>query len=167
MESVCAVVCLGFPITGLSGVRVVSCLLVYSLEGVQDATTTTTSTTSKKQQVKAMLTLYCEQYWPGAAQVDHTHRTSRQRGWPRGFGALNSSPHSRIFAFVSVGSTPRSYLFISATGRIVVHTAPQCGTKPIRHVMLFFRDRRRAASLRHRNRAATTVLVCEQKQYPV
>ena len=54
-----------------------------------------------------------------------THiETSRRRGWPRGFGALNSSPHSRIFTFVSVGSTPRSYLFISATGRIVVHTAP-------------------------------------------
>ena len=90
MESVCAVVCLGFPITGLSGVRVVSCLLVYSLEGVQDATTTTTSTTSKKQQVKAMLTLQCEQYWSGAAQVVHTHRTSRRRGCPRGFGALKA-----------------------------------------------------------------------------
>ena len=32
---------------------------------------------------------------------------------------------------------------------------------------LHFRDRRGAASLRHRNRAATTVLMCEQKPYPV
>ena len=32
---------------------------------------------------------------------------------------------------------------------------------------LHFINRRAAASLRHRNRAATTVLVCEQKPYPV
>ena len=37
---------------------------------------------------------------------------------------------------------------------------------PIPYVTLLFRDRRGAASLRHRNRA-TTVLVCEQKSYPV
>ena len=114
---------------------------------------------------EAMLTLQYEQYWPGAAQVVHTHRTSCRRGWPRGFGALNSSPHSRIFTFVSEGSSPRSYLFISATGRIGVHTAPKCGTKPLRYVMLHFRDRRGAPSLRHRNRAAMNVLTCEQKPY--
>ena len=34
------------------------------------------------------------------------------------------------------------------------------------YVTLLFRDRRGAASLRHRNRA-TTVLVCEQKPQPV
>ena len=28
----------------------------------------------------------------------------------RGFGALNSSPHFRIFTSVSVGSSPHSYL---------------------------------------------------------
>ena len=60
-----------------------------------------------------------------ARHKSFTHiETSRGRGWPRGFGALNSSPHSRILTLVSVGSTPRSYLFIFATGRIVVHTAP-------------------------------------------
>ena len=32
---------------------------------------------------------------------------------------------------------------------------------------LHFINRRAAASLRHRNRAATTVLVCEKKSYPV
>ena len=86
-----------------------------------------------------------------------THiETSRRRGWPRGFGALNSSPHSRIFTFVSEGSSPRSYLFISATGRIDVHIAPKCGTKPLRYVMLHFRDRRGATSLGHRHRAART-----------
>ena len=36
---------------------------------------------------------------------------------------------------------------------------------PIRYVTHHFRDRRGAALLRHRNRAATTVLVCEQKPY--
>ena len=38
---------------------------------------------------------------------------------------------------------------------------------PIRYMTLHFRDRRGAASLRHGNRAATTVLVCEQKPYSV
>ena len=41
------------------------------------------------------------------------------------------------------------------------------GTKPIRYVMLHDRDRRSAASLRHRNRAATTLLVSEETPYPV
>ena len=46
-----------------------------------------------------------------------THRTSHRCGWPKGFGALNSSPHSRIFTSVSVSFRPRPYLFTSATGR--------------------------------------------------
>ena len=53
------------------------------------------------------------------------------------------------------------------TGRIGVHIAPKWGTKPIRYVTLHLRDRRGATSLRHRNHAATTVLVCEQKPHPV
>ena len=94
------------------------------------------------------------------------HRAGR--AWPRGFGALiNSSPHFWIFTSVSVYSSPRSYLFTSAMGRIGVHFAPKYGTKPIRYVKLHFRDRRDAASLRYRNRATTTVLVCEQKPSPV
>ena len=64
--------------------------------------------------------------------------------------------------FASLGSNPRFYLLTSATGRIGVHTAPKYGTKPIRYVILHFRDRRGATSLRRRNRAAITVLVCEQ-----
>ena len=31
---------------------------------------------------------------PGLEPVDHTRPTYRRRGWPRGLGALNSSPHS-------------------------------------------------------------------------
>ena len=38
---------------------------------------------------------------------------------------------------------------------------------PIRYVTLHLRDQRGAVSLRHRNRAATTVLVCESKPCPV
>ena len=38
---------------------------------------------------------------------------------------------------------------------------------PIRYVNLRFRDRRGADSLRYRNRAKITVLMCEQKPYPV
>ena len=47
------------------------------------------------------------------------------------------------------------------------HTAPKCGTAPIRYVTLHNRDRLGAASIRHRNRAARTVLVCEQKFFLV
>ena len=36
-----------------------------------------------------------------------------------------------------------------------------------RYANLHFRDRSSAASLRHKNRTATIVLVCEQKPYPV
>ena len=38
---------------------------------------------------------------------------------------------------------------------------------PLRYVTLHFRDRRGAALLRHRNRAATTVFMCEQKPNPI
>jgi len=86
---------------------------------------------------------------PGPAQVDHTHRTPCWRGWPWGFDALNSSSHSWIFTSVSLGSSPRSYFFTSATGRIGVHSAPKYGTKPIRNMTLHFQDRRKAASHRH------------------
>ena len=70
-------------------------------------------------------------------------------------GALNSSSHSSV----SAGSSPRSYLFISARGQIGVHTPPKYGIKPIQYVTLHFRDRCGVASLRHKNRAATTVLL--------
>ncbi|CAH3115267.1 unnamed protein product, partial [Porites lobata] len=46
--------------------------------------------------------LYCEQQRPGAARFVHTHRTSCRRGWSRGFGALNSNPHSCIYFRLSV-----------------------------------------------------------------
>ena len=108
-----------------------------------------------------------EQWRQRAAQVVHTHRTSCWRGWPRGLGKHNSSPHSWIFTSVSVGSSPRSYFFTSVTGRIGVYTSPKCGTKPLRYVTAHFRDQRRAVSLRHRNGAAQTVLMCEEKPHPV
>ena len=60
---------------------------------------------------------------PGVVQVVHTHWTSYRGGWPKGFGALNSNPHSWIFASVSVSFRPRPYLFTSATDRRGVHTA--------------------------------------------
>ena len=36
------------------------------------------------------------------AHFVHTHRTSCRRGWSRGFGALNSNPHSCIYFRLSV-----------------------------------------------------------------
>ena len=72
--------------------------------------------------------VWYEKQRPGLEQEVFTHRTSRQSGWPRGFGALNSSSLSWIFTSASVGSSPLSYLFTSATLRIPVHTASKCGT---------------------------------------
>ena len=44
----------------------------------------------------------------------------------------------------------------------------ETGLDPLlRYARLHFRDRRWAASLRYKNRAATTVLVCEEMPYPV
>ena len=82
--------------------------------------------------------------------------------------ALIPSPHSRMFTSVSVGSILRSYLFTSTTTvRIGVHSAPKYGTETIRYVTLLFRYWCGAASLRYRNHAEITVVVCEQKPYPV
>ena len=82
--------------------------------------------------------------------------------------ALIPSPHSRMFTSVSVGSILHSYLFTSATTvRIGVHSAPKYGTETIRYVTLLFRYWCGAASLRYRNHAEITVVVCEQKPYPV
>ena len=39
--------------------------------------------------------------------------------------------------------------------------------KRIRYVKVFFQGRRGAASLRYKNRAEITVVMCEQKPYPV
>ena len=88
-------------------------------------------------------------------------------GWPSGFGELNPSPHSIIFTFVSVSSSPCSYLFASARVRIPLHTALTCGTEPIPHVSLHFQDPRSAALLCYRNYPKITVLMREQKPYPV
>ena len=73
-----------------------------------------------------------EQQKPRAAQVVHTHWTLCRHSWLRGFGALNYIPCSWIFTFVSVASSPRSYLSSSATSKKGVHIAPMYGrTKPI------------------------------------
>jgi len=57
----------------------------------------------------------------------------------------------------------RSYFFTST----VRACSPKCDTEPIQYVTLYFRDQRGAASLRYGNRAKITVLMCEQKPYPV
>ena len=85
--------------------------------------------------------------WPGASQVVHTDQPSCRCGWAWGFGVLNSSPHSWIFTSVSVGTSPRFYLFTSATDRIGVHTAPKYSTKPVRYVTLHRRGARQVRSV--------------------
>ena len=84
---------------------------------------------------------------PGASQIAHTDQTSCRRGWPWGFGVLNSSPHSWIFTSVSVGTSPCFYLFTSATDRTGVHTAPKYSTKPVRYVTLHRRGARQLRSI--------------------
>ena len=49
-------------------------------------------------------------------------------------------PTQSSLSSVSVGCSPQSYLFTSATGRIADHTAPKYGKKPIRYVTLHFLD---------------------------
>ena len=64
----------------------------------------------------------------------------------------------------------RSCLWTNSPSRRIFEVAQKLSSivwTPIRYVTLHFRDRRGAASLRHGNRAATTVLVCEQKPYSV
>ena len=76
----------------------------------------------------------------------------------------------RCFAaptYFTVGSSPRYNLFTSPTGRIIVHTATKYGTKTLLYVTFHFRYQRGLASLRHKNHAATTVLVCDEKSYRV
>ena len=86
--------------------------------------------------------------------------------------------------FVLVDPSPGSFLFTSATVpnhlftlhctalhctalhyTTLHYTTLWCDTEPIRYASLHFRDLRRAASLR--NRAEITVLMYEQKLYPV
>ena len=94
-----------------------------------------------------------------------THRISCRRSWPRGVGELNPSPHSCIFTSVSMDSSSLSYLFTSV--QIPADTTPKCGTEPsIRYVKLHFQNWHVVDSLRYRNRAKNTILMCEQKPYP-
>ena len=75
---------------------------------------------------------------------------------------LANTQHYLLCASVSVESSPHSYLLTSVTGRI---PTPKCGTEPIRYVKPHFRDRRRLALSRYRNRAEITFLMCERKPY--
>ena len=76
--------------------------------------------------------------------------------------------------FVLVDPSRGSFLFTSATVpnhlftlhyTTLHYTTLWCDTEPIRYATLHFRDLRRAASLR--NRAEITVLMYEQRLYPV
>ena len=52
-----------------------------------------------------------EQRRPRTGTSRSTHRTSCRNGWPRGYGALNPSPHSWIFSSTLADSRPRSHWF--------------------------------------------------------
>ena len=73
-------------------------------------------------------------------------------------GETNSLFFISLVLLLSFADTKAECLSPHKTIPCSVHTYPMA---------LHFINRRAAASLRHRNRAATTVLVCEQKPYPV
>ena len=106
---------------------------------------------------KAMFTLFWTAF---LEQVISTHRTSCRRGWPRGSSFLNPSPYSWILLL-----SQWIPVLAPTYSRIPVHTAPKCGTEPIRYVTLHFRDRRGTVLLGYKNRSEITVLMCDQKPY--
>ena len=57
--------------------------------------------------------------------------------WDTNIAAVTSCENV-LFTSVSLGSSPHSYLFTSAKVRVPVHTAPKCGTEPIRYVTFHF-----------------------------
>ena len=96
---------------------------------------------------------------------DHTHRTPRRNGWPRGFGELNPIPHSWVLLpsqwivviALNYSLPPRSeYLF-------TLHQYVAQNLSDIWHSTFEIG----AASLRHGNRTEITVLMCEQEPHPV
>ena len=58
--------------------------------------------------------------------------------WDTNMAAVTSCENV-LFTSVSLGSSPHSYLFTSATVRVPVHTTLKCGTEPIRYVTRHFR----------------------------
>ena len=84
-------------------------------------------------------------------QVVYKHQPSCRSGWSRGFGELNPSPYSWISSSISLGSSPLSYLFTSATDTCSHRTKVGHRTYPI-----YDAPRSRsagAASLHYRNSA--------------
>ena len=76
---------------------------------------------------KADMKSHTVQYERLRDRVVHAHRTSYPSGWLRGLGELNPKPHLWIFISFSVGSSPRSKSFTSATVRILVSTEKKSG----------------------------------------
>ena len=86
---------------------------------------------------------------------------NKKQGQPLG-ETLTTFNYINIY-FLPSSFQSRSYFFTST----VRACSPKCDTEPIQYVTLYFRDQRDAALLRYGNRAKITVLMCEQKPYPV
>ena len=86
----------------------------------------------------------------------HTHRISCRGGWPRGFDAL----HCKLQVLSLEYLLPSQWVPGLAPIYVFLPRAEQMFT-PQQTIVL--RDRRGAASLRYRNSAEITVLMCEQK----
>ena len=102
------------------------------------------------------------QNWNKSYCNTHIEYRGRAVGGDRGFNEPNPSTQASLFTSVSVESSPLSYLFTSATG-----CSKGWHKTLIRCMTLHFLYRRGAASLRYRNRAEVTVLMCQPKHYPV
>ena len=85
------------------------------------------------------------------------------RYWPRGLGALNTSPlsslHNIYFCSVAVVLLPSQWVPVLAL--IYPFILRRREAKPIRHATIHFHDLRGAASLHNRNRGKIAVPICE------
>ena len=98
--------------------------------------------------------VWYEKQRPGLEQEVFTHRTSRQSGWPRGFGALNSSSLSSFSGFQS------SLLLVHF--RYSPNTCSHCIKVWHRPYPICVAQLSRSLH-RYRNRPVITVLMCEEK----
>ena len=65
---------------------------------------------------KTYLSTVCTATAWGGTSHSHLYQTSCWCGWPRGFGALISCPHSWIFTFIPVCSSPCPLLIYFCNG---------------------------------------------------
>ena len=108
---------------------------------------------------KRSLVEYAQQQPRTGASRLHTSNIVPKRLAERAWWTNSQSPLLKFFFLLSG--------FQSSLVVIHFHYSPNNCSHSIRYMTLHFRGRRAAASLRYRNRAKITVIVCEQKPHQV